>query len=412
MGQSLRANGESDLDRELSDLVALVVRQRASTRAELARWTGLARSTISQRVDRLLELGILIEAGGGLSSGGRPPMMLDINPAAGTLLAADLGASHARLAAASLSGQLEIERSFDIDIASGPGSVLTWVVGQFRELLRECGRDETDVRAIGVGVPGPVEFAAGTVVRPPIMPGWDGVSIREILSEDFAVPILVDNDVNIMGLGEYWSRGFAHEQMLFIKVATGIGCGIVTEGHVHRGADGAAGDIGHVRVPARNDVVCTCGNVNCLEAVASGAAIARQLREEGIDARGPDDVVRLAQAGNGAALRFVRVAAQSIGEVLAMLVNFYNPSHIVLGGALAVLRDDLLAGIRGVVYQRALPLATRHLSIDATAFESRAGVLGATILATEGALSPIGLSDWATRGTSLPRSEARFAAGN
>lgn len=412
MGQSLDAESDSDLARELGDLVALVARQRASTRAELARYTGLARSTISQRVDRLLELGVLVEAGGGTSSGGRPPTLLGINPAAGILLAADLGASHARLAIATLSGQFEVERRFDLEIAAGPEKVLDWLAERFHDLLQECGRHEGDVRAIGIGVPGPVEFATGTVVRPPIMPGWDGVSIRDALSEDFDVPILVDNDVNIMGLGEYWSRSFDHEQMLFVKVATGIGCGIITEGHVHRGADGAAGDIGHVRVSAERDFICTCGSVNCLEAVASGSAIARRMREDGVDARSPSDVVRLAQAGNTAALRYVRLAAQSIGEVMATLVSLYNPSHVVLGGALAELRDELLAGIRGVVYQRALPLATRHLSIESTAFGNRVGVLGATILATEGALSPVGISRWTTPARNRARAtEASVAAG-
>lgn len=183
----------------------------------------------------MLGLGVLIEAGDGPSSGGRRPTLLALNPAAGVVLAADLGATHARIAIATLSGQPVAERGAEIDIAEGPDVVLAWLVDRFYEMLQANDLSPSDVRAIGMGVPGPVEFATGTVVQPPIMPGWDGVVVPEVLWKDFDVPIFVDNDVNIMGLGEYWSRGLVDEQILFVKVATGIGCGIITNGEVHRG---------------------------------------------------------------------------------------------------------------------------------------------------------------------------------
>jgi predicted NBD/HSP70 family sugar kinase len=379
---------------ELGELAVLVGQRHQTTRAELARLTGLARSTVSQRVEQLLRLGVVIEAGDGVSAGGRPPVLLTLNPAAGVVLAADLGATHSRLAVASLSGHIEAERGLEIDIAAGPEAVLDWLVKRFHELLEDNGRSPGDVRGIGVGVPGPVEFATGTVVQPPIMPGWDGVVVPDVLSRFYDAQILVDNDVNIMALGEYWSRRLEDEQMLFVKVATGIGCGIITNGSVHRGADGAAGDIGHLRVACDDDIVCSCGNTNCLEAVASGSAVARQMAAEGLDVRYARDVVRLCQAGDARAVRLVRLAGQRIGEVLASLVSFYNPSRIILGGALAILRDDLLAGIRAEVYHRALPLATRQLVIETTASGHRAGVLGAAILGANGALSPDRLSRW------------------
>lgn len=384
---------------ELGELAALVGQRHESTRAELARLTGLARSTISQRVDQLLRLGVLIEAGDGVSAGGRPPVRLTLNPAAGVVLAADLGATHSRLALASLSGHIEAELGLEIDIADGPDRVLAWLVEGFHQLLADHGRLPRDVRGIGVGVPGPVEFATGTVVQPPIMPGWNGVVVPEALGEHFDAQILVDNDVNMMALGEYWSRHLDDEELLFVKVATGIGCGIITNGRVHRGADGAAGDIGHMRVAGDGDVVCSCGNTNCLEAVASGSAVAHQLAAEGLDVKYARDVVRLCQAGDARAVRRVRLAGQRIGEVLASLVSFYNPSRIILGGALAILRDDLLAGIRAQVYHRALPLATRHLVIETTASGHRAGVLGGAILGAHGALSPDRLSHWIRSGT-------------
>ncbi len=233
----LASVGNEDRSRgELGTLVSLVVQRQISTRAELARITGLSRSTVSQRVDELLNLGVLVEAGDGPSSGGRRPTLLALNPAAGVVLAADLGATHARLAMTTLSGQPEAEAGAELDIADGPDLVLAALVHRFGEMLKANDRAPKDVRAIGIGVPGPVEFATGTVVRPPIMPGWDGAVVPDLLSEHFDVPILVDNDVNIMGLGEYWSRGLVDEQLLFVKVATGIGCGIIINGEVHRGS--------------------------------------------------------------------------------------------------------------------------------------------------------------------------------
>jgi predicted NBD/HSP70 family sugar kinase len=201
--------------------------------------------------------------------------------------------------------------------------------------------------------------------------------------------VLVDNDVNVMALGEYWGRGLTGGELLYVKVSTGIGCGIIINGKVHRGADGAAGDIGHVQVADHSDdSLCACGNIGCLEAVASGSALARKLGTEGLPTSTARDVVDLAKGGDARAVRSVRVAGQQIGVVLASLVNFYNPSIIVIGGALADLRDDLLAGIRGVVYHRALPLATRHLRIETTALGRHAGIRGALILAAEHARSP------------------------
>lgn len=376
----------------LGPLISLVAGGKAATRADLSRLTGLARSTVSQRVDLLVRSGLLREAGDGPSTGGRRPVMLTLHPDVGVVLAADIGATHSRLAIADLNGHIAADLDERLEVTSGPQAVLSWVIEGFDHLLSQEGRDASAVRAIGIGVPGPVEFATGTVVQPQLMPGWDGLTVPDWLQDHFSVPVLVDNDVNIMALGEYTGRGLAGHDLLFVQVSTGIGCGIISGGRLHRGADGAAGDIGHVQVAGADDTLCTCGNTGCLEAVASGPAIARQLTDAGLNARTARDVVELAQAGNAHAVRGVRVASRRIGEVVAALVNFYNPATIVIGGVLSELRDDLLAGIRGVVYHSALPLATRRLKIETTALGRRAGVLGASVLAAQHAMSPAGLA--------------------
>jgi predicted NBD/HSP70 family sugar kinase len=211
-----------------------------ATRADLAALTGLARSTVAQRLEQLLAQDLLREAGESESTGGRPPVLFAFNEDAGVVLAADLGATHSRLALTDLGGRVLAEESGDLEIAAGPDPVLDWVDERFHVLLRETARSDDDVRGIGIGVPGPVEHATGRPRNPPIMPGWDGYAIPERFTDRYAVPVLVDNDVNIMALGEHWTHWPDVEHLLFIKVGTGIGCGEVVDGRIHRGADGAA----------------------------------------------------------------------------------------------------------------------------------------------------------------------------
>jgi predicted NBD/HSP70 family sugar kinase len=371
---------------ETSSLLQLIREGDGATRADLAKRTGLARSTITQRLEQLQGLGLLKEVAGAESTGGRPPMRLVFNEDAALVLAADLGATHSRLAVTNLGGEVLASDRGDIEIADGPEVVLEWVEQRFNALLAEAGADRDAVAGIGIGVPGPVEHSTGLPRNPPIMPGWDGFPIPERLAETFGAPVLVDNDVNIMALGEHWSHWRETEHLLFVKVGTGIGCGIVVDGKVHRGADGAAGDLGHVRIPVdedEEDVVCSCGNVNCLEALAGGGAMARKLSAEGVEVRDSRALVELTRAGLPAAVQLVRHSGRLIGEVLAAAVNFYNPSVIVIGGDVADAQEQLLASIREVVYQRSLPLATRHLRIVRSPLEDRAGVIGAAAMVTE-----------------------------
>jgi predicted NBD/HSP70 family sugar kinase len=360
----------------------------AVTRADLVRLTGLSRSSISQRIDALIDCGLVRETTDLPSTGGRPPASLVFRSEHGVVLAADLGATHARLAVTDLAGRPLAELAEELAIADGPEVVLGTVERRFEELLRGAGRDPGAVRGIGVGVPGPVEFATGRPVSPPIMPGWDGFSIPDRLARRFDVPVLVDNDVNAMAVGEHWSHWRDERDLLFVKVGTGIGCGIVAEGRIYRGAQGAAGDIGHVRAAHAGEVVCECGNVNCLEAVAGGRALARAARDLGLDTPDGRAVVALARAHQVDVVRLVRQAGRVLGDVLAGLVNAFNPSVIVIGGDVAEAHEQLFAGVREVVYQRATPLATRHLQIARSALGDRAGTTGAAAQAIEHVLSP------------------------
>ena len=361
------------------EILQLIRTGAAFTRAELMAKTGLSRPTMGLRLDQLLEHRLIYDSGGEFT-GGRPASAFAFNPRGGVILSAGIGATHCRIGVTDLSGDVVAEVASDLDVASGPDVVMPWVEARFRKLLRHASGDAL---AVGIGVPAPVEHSTGRPVRPPIMPGWDGYPIAERLREAFGVPVLVDNDVNSMAWGEHWLHYRNEPHMLFVKVGFGIGLGIVADGRIRRGADGAAGDIGHLAVSAATGIRCHCGNVGCLEAIASGGAMARQL-----DLKDSRAVVASAFAGDERAMELVRESGRLIGEGLVSAVNLLNPRVIVVGGDIALADHLLLAGIREVVYQRSPPLATRHLRIVRSMLGDRAGLIGAAMMAIEHVLSP------------------------
>jgi predicted NBD/HSP70 family sugar kinase len=324
---------------------------------------------------------------------GRPADVLALASGFGVVLLADVGVRLTRLTVADLGQQLLAETVLDLDIAVGPESAMTTVRQGFDGLLDRLRRPV--VRTVVVGLPGPVDPARGRPVRPPIMPGWDDYPVARVLGEHYGATALVENDVNLCALGEARALRPDQSPLLFVMIDAGIGGGLVTgDGDLHHGADGAAGDIGHVRVSHPVDITCACGNINCVEAVASSEAVIRALAATGDGGRAPrsiPDLVQLIQHGDQRAVGLVRESAATIGEVVAMLVHCFNPARVVLGGPTTEATDDILAGVRAVVYQRALPLATRNLVLAHSTLGAKAVTAGATVLAIEHAISPAGL---------------------
>lgn len=358
------------------------------TRSELATITGQARSTIAARIDVLTAAGLITSVGEASSTGGRRPATFAFNPTARIVLGVDLGASHARVAVADLAATIVVNHDEPLRIADGPEKVLARVIQLGKDLVAESGHELSDLAAVGIGLPGPVEHATGRPVAPPIMPGWDGYDVAGTLRRAFGAPVLVDNDVNLMAVGEQRTSWHEHTNMLFVKVATGIGSGIILDGTLRRGAQGAAGDIGHIALPGFSEAPCNCGNYGCLEAVAGGAALARALREKGLDVDGTADVVAAVKDGNADARAAVRDAGREVGTILAGCVSMLNPSLVVVGGALVGAGEQLMAGIREVLYRRSLPLATEHLRVVTSQTRDSAGVLGGAYLAIDHVLSP------------------------
>ena len=371
-----------------SDLFQILRDGRPRTRTELSAMTGLARSTVALRIDALMNLGLVGPVGDAVSTGGRPSSQFAITASGLMVLGVDVGASHVRLGVSDLTGRILGESDDRIPVTEGPEAVLGWVSTAAHELLERVGRDPKDLLAIGIGLPGPVEHSTGRPINPPIMPGWDRFDVPGWFHDVFDAPVLVDNDVNIMALGERELSWPEVDHLIFVKVATGIGSGVISGGILQRGAQGTAGDIGHVYVARGADVPCTCGNRGCLEALASGPAIARELRQTSLVAESSQDVVDLVKRGNIDAIQAVRQAGRDIGEVLTTCVSLINPSVIVIGGNLAQAGEHLIAGVREVVYTRSMPLATEHLQITQSKAGSDAAVLGACMLAIHHALSP------------------------
>ena len=368
------------------DVFALIHDELVHTRADIGRHTELSRTAVAARVRQLVELGLVVEEPAGATTGGRPAGRLRLNRAGGVVLAASIGASKTKLGVCDLAGEVLAETGLDLDTTIGPDAVLGTVADRLDRLRDKTGRARAAVRGVGVCIPGPVDVATGTAVESPLMPGWGGVPIASHL-EFPGIPVLVDNDVNALTMAERNVRPDVSE-LLHVKVSTGIGAGIIAGGVLQRGAIGASGELGHNPVGDGGGVVCRCGNLDCLEVVASGAALVAALRSGGREVIDVPGVVALVRAGDPEAVRLVRQAGRRIGEVLAVAVNLLNPQVVVFGGDLAEAFEPLLAGVRELVYRRAMVPVTRELRIEQSALGERAGIAGCAAMALAEVLSP------------------------
>ncbi len=383
-------------------LLSLVESHVPLTRAGLGETLGLGRNTLGSELRRLFALGLLEEGGRDESSAGRPSRRLRVSRGAGVVAAIEIGGTSIDVALATLASEILAHAAEPAVLSDGPDSVLGRAFEVLRGLLTAEGLTPADLRAVGVGVPGPVQAEEGEAIAPPIVSGWHGYPIRSTVAAAFDCPVFVENDVNVMALGEHL-RGAARavDDFLFVKVGTGIGAGLMVDGKIVRGASGGAGEIGHVCVAPDSDVVCPCGNTGCLQAFAGGPGIARAAEEAAAAGRSPllaaarsqkgrldaVDVGVAAAAGDPAAVAIVREAGRLVGSTLAVAVNLLNPAMIVMGGGIASIGDAFLAEIRAAIYRRSLPLATRNLPIVRSELGDRVGVIGASAYASRGVVA-------------------------
>jgi len=370
-----------------SRLVEFLADGRARSISELAAHTGLSRSTVKQRTDELMAIGLVQPTGTAVSTGGRPSAMLRLQAEAWPVLAIDLGASHLRVGICDLFGKLLADTRAEIDIAQGPKTVIGIVAETAKALLRRTGIPLNRISAVGMGLPGPVEHSSGRPIDPPIMPGWHNVDVRAMMGKHFSAPVLIENDANIAALGEQAYGWPTVQNLIYVKVSTGIGAGIIANGELQRGAQGTAGDIGHVHVSSDGNLVCRCGKIGCLEAFASGSAVLRDLNKRGRQVSSIAEIAALADRGDAEVTALLRDCGRAIGEVLVTCVSLLNPSVITVGGSLGELGDHILASVREIVYSRSPTLTTRDLTIARTRAGEKAALIGAGALAVNYVLS-------------------------
>src|SRR5690606_35062700 len=318
------------------DMLRLIRENGVATRAELGRLTGLSRPAVAARVADLIARGLVVERSDGPSTGGRPPARLEFNAAGGTVLVANLGQSRGQLAVCDLAGAI-LARADGPPADVTPGKTIPRLLDEWASLLESSGIDPATVRGVGLGVPDAVEHVAGR---------WDATQVGPPITARFGVPAYLDNEVNAAALGEHQAHPGV-DDLLFVKVSTGIGAGVIAGGDIQRGALGAAGEIGHAPVPSPPEVPCRCGHVNSVEAAAGGPALLAPPPPAALPA-----LAALARAGDPATVALLRDAGRRIGEVVATAVNLLNPAVVVLGGDLVGGDDHLIAGLREVVYQR------------------------------------------------------------
>jgi predicted NBD/HSP70 family sugar kinase len=353
------------------------------TRTEIGRQTHLSRTAVIQRLDALRSAGLVTEGGQLGAPSGRPAERYCVDRRRGVILVADLGAMGLTAAIADAAGTPKAVVQEMVDITDGPAAVLARVQARFDELLRGLHVDATRVLGIGVAVPGPVDHETGRTIDPPIMSGWHDHDIPGFFTDLFDCPVDVEKDTNAMVLGEHRAGRRDVDDMVLVKIGTGIGTGLLLRGELYRGADGAAGDIGHTPLTEDPDgPVCRCGNVGCVEAYAGGWALARDLAAATGRPCTVGDVVRAVRSGDATAIALVRRAGEIIGGAVADIVNMVNPRRVVFAGQLAALDELILATAREAIYRRSLPLATRNLQIVASSVPD-AGVRGLAELVTD-----------------------------
>lgn len=378
-----RGSGASDVRSPLpggpasaGTILELVRAGRVRTRRELQDATGLSRSTLALRMAQLTSAGYLRESGLISGSTGRPAKILSFDEDRQVVVSVDLGATHAHLAVIDGGGRTLAESSGDVRFEGGPDVVLRHLAARITELVARTERPLAEVAGVGVGIPGPVRFGAQRPNSPPLMPGWHDYPVAQRLTQLLGIPAYLDNDANLMGLGEARARYPEAASVLFVKVGTGIGAGVILHGQPERGIAGGAGDIGHIRIVSRGRQ-CTCGATGCLATEASGGAILRDLREAGVAVETIADLGRLLSDGNEEAARLTERAGHLLGEVLATSVALLNPAVLVLGGSVPAVAPRVLEAVRESIFQRTVPLATRELTIAASALGPEAAIQGA-----------------------------------
>ena len=370
-------------------VVEVLRRHGRVSQADIARATGLSRSTISTLVLELRTAGLVTEFENGRSEvatsrrpapGGRPPVLLGLDDSAGTAVGIDFGHNHVRVGVANLSHELTAERYREFQVDNDAAGALGAAAAMVGEVLSDAGIGHDRVIGVGMGIPGPIDRRTGTIGSASILPGWVGLAPADEMARRLGLPVDIDNDANVGALAEvYWGAGRGRTEIVYVKASTGIGAGIVTSGQLHRGAVGTAGEIGHTTVDEQGPL-CRCGSRGCLETVASGVAVVEQVRSTQRRDLTLARVLELAAAGDPACRRAIADAGRQIGVSMAAVCNILNPELIIVGGHLSEAGDLLLGPLRESLRRYAVRAAAESVGVVRGVLGERAQMLGALAL--------------------------------
>jgi glucokinase-like ROK family protein len=367
-----------------------VLREKGTaSRAEIARATGLSRSTVSSIVAELLKGGLVEEGAEGTGvahgeQGGRPPVLLSLKSSAGFALGVDFGHTHLRVALSDLSHEVLAETWEELDVDHSAEEGLAGATKLVTQVLEDADADRDRVLGVGMGLPGPINQAARTVGSTAILPGWVGVDAAEGLSRRLELPVQVENDANLGALAEFvWGSGQGHSELVYIKLSSGVGAGLLLGGRLYQGAGGTAGEIGHT-VVQEGGAICRCGNRGCLETVASARAIAGMLSESRGEEVSIKQLLEFSANGDSAAARLIEEAGREIGIAVANLCNLINPDRVIVGGDLSragkLITEPILESIR----RFAIRSAADQVTVVPGVLGERAELLGALALVLHG----------------------------
>lgn len=397
--------------RVLSNVLTFAIQKRAFSRAEIADSFDLSRSAVDLKLESLFKSKLLIQGELLESSGGRAPREIKFNQDAGNLLVVEMGASEGLIGVLDLHGNILESKNLIFEISDGPQVVLGSMKPMIDSMFKKYSKK---IWGIGIGLPGPVEYASGMLISPPIMPGWDRFPVRDFLQSEYKVPVWVDNEVNLMALGE--SRvgaGRDAHSLVYIKIGTGIGGGLVYKGQLLHGVSGSAGDIGHLKANSEKNIVCRCGKRGCLEALAGSPAILHdtisyaksgqsKFLQNALKDKKKFDIPLVTDAilaGDPKAIQIATDAGRLIGSAIAQILYLFNPSTVIIGGRVSALGNQLLSAIRRTVYEEGSALSTRNLSIELSDIPNEVGLKGAGFLVLEELIRPERLMNWIESGT-------------
>jgi predicted NBD/HSP70 family sugar kinase len=363
-------------------LVEYLLANGPSTQAELARGTGLSTATVSNIVRDMAAKGVV--ATSPVTSSGRRALLVQLTDTGDIAVGVDFGRRHVRIVLATLGydvlaeEQVALEPGYDVLGAVGEASAL------LDRMLVDGGHDRESVLAVGVGIPGPIDRRTGTVLQGAILPEWVGITRRE-LEDAFGFPVVVDNDANLGALAEVtWGANRGERNLIFVKIGTGIGAGLILNGQPYYGFLGITGELGHTPV-AEHGVICRCGNRGCLETVASTSVMLESLGRSG--ATTTADILRRGLEKDPAVLRVVSDAGTAVGQAIGNIANVINPELVLIGGPLVGLGDALLDPIRHGIRQNAIPIIAGTTTVRVSSLGDRAESLGAAAIVIQGALA-------------------------